>query len=130
LADLRALEAGCGGERPLDLRDRAIVSVLVTTAARNSSVRLLRIEDVDAERSIIAFVRAKGGKTLEVALHPETRAALLDESGYPASATSAPAMRLNRIAMPSGPRRPRSEPRSATPSRSIHRVKSAPWMKA
>ncbi|MFI5259155.1 MAG: tyrosine-type recombinase/integrase [Candidatus Limnocylindrales bacterium] len=86
LADLRALEAGCGGGRPLDLRDRAIVSVFVTTAARNSSVRLLRLEDVDLARSIIRFVRAKGGKTLEVALHAETRAALLAylERGRPA----------------------------------------------
>ena len=30
--------------RPLDLRDRAIVSLLETTAARNSAVRLLRVE--------------------------------------------------------------------------------------
>jgi len=86
LADLRALEAGCAGARPLDRRDRAIVSVLVTTAARNSSVRLLRLDDVDLVRSIIRFVRAKGGKTLEVALHPETRAALTAylEAGRPA----------------------------------------------
>ncbi len=86
LADLRALEAGCAGDRPLDLRDRAIVSVFVTTAARNSSVRLLRLDDVDFDRSIIRFVRAKGGKTLEVALHAETRAALLAylERGRPA----------------------------------------------
>jgi len=76
LDDLRALEAGCAGERPLDLRDRAITSVLVTTAARNSSVRLLRTDDIDLARSIIRFVRAKGGKTLEVALHAESRAAL------------------------------------------------------
>ena len=86
LDDLRALEAGCAGERPLDRRDRAIVSVLVTTAARNSSVRLLRLDDIDFERAIIRFVRAKGGKTLEVALHPETRAALAAylERGRPA----------------------------------------------
>ncbi len=86
LADLRALEAGCAGERALDLRDRAIVSLFVTTAARNSSVRLLRLEDIDFERSIIRFVRAKGGKTLEVALQRETRGALLAylERGRPA----------------------------------------------
>jgi integrase len=46
LEDLRALELGCDGDSPLDLRDRAIVAVLVTTAARNSSVRLLRLYDV------------------------------------------------------------------------------------
>jgi len=77
LDDIRALEAGCAGDRQLDLRDRAIVSILKTTAARNSGVRLLRLEDVDFERSLIRFRRGKGGKTLDVALQPETRAALL-----------------------------------------------------
>lgn len=76
LDDLRALERGCAGERALDLRDRAIVSILVTTAARNSSVRLLRLGDLDFDRALIRFRRAKGAKTLELALHPETRAAL------------------------------------------------------
>jgi integrase len=70
LDDLHALERGCAGQHPLDLRDRAIVSILVTTAARNSSVRLLRLGDVDFERSVIRFRRAKGGKTLELALQP------------------------------------------------------------
>jgi integrase len=73
LADLQALERGCAGDRPLDLRDQAIVSILKTTAARNSSVRLLRVEDVDLGRGWLVFRRAKGGRTLEVALHPETR---------------------------------------------------------
>jgi integrase/recombinase XerD len=75
--DLHALERGCAGDRPLDLRDRAIVSILVTTAARNSSVRLLRISDVDFERAVIRFARAKGAKTLEVALQPGTATVLL-----------------------------------------------------
>ena len=83
LDDLRALERGCEGGGPLDLRDRAIVSVLVTTAARNSSVRLLRVDDVDLERGLIRFRRAKGGKTLEVAIHASTRAAI---AGYLVSA--------------------------------------------
>ncbi len=76
LEDLRALEQGCAGDGPLDLRDRAIVAVLVTTAARNSSVRLLRCADVDLARDLIRFRRAKGGKTLEVALHAGARAAI------------------------------------------------------
>jgi integrase len=85
LDDIRALEAGCTGDRPLDLRDRAIVSILKTTAARNSGVRLLRLEDLDFERALIRFRRGKGGKTLDVALQPETRAALLAylEGGRP-----------------------------------------------
>src|SRR5674476_1266734 len=77
LDDIRALEAGCAGDRALDLRDRAIVSILKPTAAMNSSVRLLRLEDIDFERALIRFRRGKGGKTLDVALQPETRAALL-----------------------------------------------------
>jgi integrase len=77
LDDLHALERGCSGEEPLDLRDQAIVSVLVTTAARNSSVRLLRIGDVDFDRAVIRFRRAKGGKTLELALQPGTATTLL-----------------------------------------------------
>ena len=76
LADLRALERGCAGERPLDLRDRAMVAILVTTAARNSAVRLLRLEDVDRERSLLRFLRGKGGKTLLVRLHRDARTAL------------------------------------------------------
>ena len=68
LDDIRALEAGCDGDRPLDLRDRAIVSILKTTAARDSGVRLLRLEDIDFERALIRFRRGNGGKTLDVAL--------------------------------------------------------------
>jgi len=95
LDDLHALERGCAGDRPLDLRDAAIVSILVTTAARNSSVRLLRLGDVDFERAVIRFRRAKGGKTLELALQPGTASALLTylERGraafLPASSTPA-----------------------------------------
>jgi site-specific recombinase XerD len=86
LADLRALEIGCAGDRPIDLRDQALVAVLITTAARNSSVRLLRLDDVDLDRAIIRFRRAKGGKTLEIALHDDARAALVRylECGRPA----------------------------------------------
>jgi site-specific recombinase XerD len=86
LADLRALETGCAGDRPIDLRDQALVAVLITTAARNSSVRLLRLEDVDLDRAIIRFRRAKGSKTLEIALHDDARAALVRylECGRPA----------------------------------------------
>lgn len=91
LGDLEALRRGCEGDQPLDLRDRAIVSILVTTAARNSSVRLLAVDDVDFLRSLIRFRRAKGAKTLEVALHPEARAAITEylERARPALARGA-----------------------------------------
>ncbi len=86
LTDLRTLELGCAGAEPIDLRDRAILAVLVTTAARNSSVRLLRLDDVDLDRDLICFHRAKGDKTLEITLHPNARAAIAAylEVGRPA----------------------------------------------
>jgi integrase/recombinase XerD len=95
LDDLHALERGCAGVGPLDLRDQAIVSILVTTAARNSSVRLLRLGDVDFERAVIRFRRAKGGKTLELALQPGTATALLAylERGRAAFLPSSPTVR-------------------------------------
>jgi integrase len=70
LDDLHALGRSCAGDRPIDLRDRAIVSILMTSAARNSAVRLLRIEDLDFERSVVRFRRGKGAKTLAIALQP------------------------------------------------------------
>jgi integrase len=76
LADIAALERGCAGDDPLALRDQAAVAILKTTAARNSSVRLLRIGDVDFERGLIRFRRAKGGKTIELALHQHAAAAI------------------------------------------------------
>jgi integrase/recombinase XerD len=56
-------------------------------------VRLLRIGDVDFERSVIRFRRAKGGKTLELALQPGTATKLLAylERGRAAFLASSPA---------------------------------------
>ena len=110
LEDLRALEAGCAGERPLDLRDRAVVAVLVTTAARNSAVRLLRLGDVDPGRSVLRFRRGKGGRTLEVALHPDAGAAI---GRWLADGRPALVGALDPADDPSGRSRPRSHRCSA-----------------
>jgi site-specific recombinase XerD len=77
LDDLLALERGCAGSQPIDLRDQAMVSVLKTTGARNSSVRLLRLDDVDLERDLIRMKRGKGNKTFDIMIQPETKAALI-----------------------------------------------------
>ncbi len=102
IADLRALEAGCAGGRPIDLRDQALVAILVTTAARNSSVRLLRLEDIDLARAVIRFRRAKGGKTLDIALHDEVRTALLRylDHGRPALLAGAVRSRPRDLEVP------------------------------
>ena len=72
------------------MRDQAIVAILKTTAARNSSVRLLKVGDVDLARSMIRFRRAKGGKTLDVTLHPQAATAVRRylEEGRPALVTA------------------------------------------
>ncbi|MGK2849700.1 MAG: tyrosine-type recombinase/integrase [Candidatus Limnocylindrales bacterium] len=77
LDDLLALERGCVGSQPIDLRDQAMVSVLKTTGARNSSVRLLRLDDIDLERNLITMKRGKGNKTFDIVIQPETKAALI-----------------------------------------------------
>ena len=41
------------------------MAVLVTTAARNSSVRLLQCDDIDLVRGVIRFRRAKGDEESE-----------------------------------------------------------------
>jgi site-specific recombinase XerD len=50
---------------------------MLTTGVRNSSVRLLRLEDVDFERNCLTFRHGKKDKTLVVALQSATKAALL-----------------------------------------------------
>jgi Site-specific recombinase XerD len=75
--DLRALVKGCAGTAPIDLRDQAIVALMLSTGARNGSVRLLRLEDVDLTRNTISFLHAKGNKSFVVALQPETKATLI-----------------------------------------------------
>jgi len=76
LDDLRTLERGCLGDRTLDLRDRAIVSVLVTTTARTRACASSGSMTSTSSARSSASARGKGGKTLDVALHPETRSAL------------------------------------------------------
>jgi integrase len=77
LDDFVALERGCAGRSPLDLRDQAIVAIFKSTAARNSAVRMLRLEHVDLERNDITLPPEKGDTTYKVALVPEAKAAVV-----------------------------------------------------
>lgn len=77
LDDFAAVERGAAGRTPLDLRDQAIIALMKTTTARNSSVRLLRMTDIDFSQNLVTFRRAKGDNTYAVALHPEAKAALI-----------------------------------------------------
>lgn len=62
---IAALVSGIVGETPVDLRDRAIFSLLTTYGVRGVQVRRLRLEDVDWASSRIHFPSAKGGRAVE-----------------------------------------------------------------
>lgn len=62
---IETLVSGIGGDRPEDLRDRAILSLLSTYGVRGVQVRRLRLEDVDWAKSRIHFPAAKRGRPVE-----------------------------------------------------------------
>jgi integrase len=65
------------GDLPIDLRDRAIILILVTYAVRGVQVRRLRLDDIDWERDRIFFRAAKGGKDVVQHLTPEVGNSLI-----------------------------------------------------
>lgn len=77
LQDLEQLRKGAAGNDAIDLRDRAIIELMLTTGARAGSICKLRVDDLDLERGFVTFAKAKGGKTYVAILQPEARAALL-----------------------------------------------------
>jgi len=57
--EVRQLIIGIGQEKPGDIRDRAIISLLAVYGFRSSEVSRLRLEDLDWEREIILLSRTK-----------------------------------------------------------------------
>jgi site-specific recombinase XerD len=51
------------GDRPADIRDRAILMVLAVYGARAVEVRQLRLEDLDWERELLTVTRSKTRRT-------------------------------------------------------------------
>jgi integrase/recombinase XerD len=62
-ADVQRLLATTEGDRPTDIRDRAILMLLMVYGFRSGEVRNLRLDDLDWEREIIRLRRPKQGRT-------------------------------------------------------------------
>jgi len=73
--DIKSLLAVCPDWRQSGIRDRAILSVLLTTPARASEVCRLRLEDIDWENDRL-ILHGKGGTTYACVLFPECARAL------------------------------------------------------
>jgi site-specific recombinase XerD len=66
--DVQQLITSIKGDRPGDIRDRAILMLFATYGFRSAEVARLRLEQVDWEREIIAVVRPKQRRAQEYPL--------------------------------------------------------------
>jgi integrase/recombinase XerD len=63
---------GSSGEKPPQLRDRAILLLLAVYGLRSGEVRRLRIDDIDCKRDCLTVVRSKSGRRELFPLEPHT----------------------------------------------------------
>ena len=70
---MQRLVATTEGDRPQDLRDRAILLLLAVYALRSGEVRALKLEDVDWERNLLFIPRTKGRRTRALSSLPYGR---------------------------------------------------------
>jgi len=61
--DVQRLIASTEGDRPLDVRDRAILLLLAVYGLRSIEVRNLKLDDVDWQRNLLFIPRTKGRRT-------------------------------------------------------------------
>ena len=68
---MRQLFASIGNEKPIDLRDRALIGVMAYTFARASAAcRLAREDYIDLGRETMIRLKEKGGVEREIPCHP------------------------------------------------------------
>jgi site-specific recombinase XerD len=61
--DVQRLLATTESDRPADIRDRALLLLLIVYGFRSGEVRKLRLDDLDWERELIHLRRSKQGRT-------------------------------------------------------------------
>ncbi|MFN8541266.1 MAG: tyrosine-type recombinase/integrase [Thermomicrobiales bacterium] len=109
----RALEDACAGDSLRDLRDRALIVLMLATGLRASETLSLAVADLtSAEGHRIAWVTGKGGARERVKLAPKADRALrawLDASGIADGALFRRLYRLKTV-----PRRIRRRPTAST----------------
>jgi integrase/recombinase XerD len=75
--DVKRLIASTEGDRPSDLRDRAILLLLAVYGLRSVEVRTLKIEDVDWEGNLLFVPRTKGRRIEHYPLSPTVGEAIV-----------------------------------------------------
>jgi integrase/recombinase XerD len=74
---VQLLLASTTGNRPVDIRDRAILLLFVVYGLRSEEVQGLQLEDLDWKREVIRVVRPKSRRTQEYPLTATVGAAIL-----------------------------------------------------
>jgi len=75
--DVQQILASCAGDKPTEIRDRAMLMLLAVYGLRSAEVRSLRIDDIDWEREIIRIRRSKQLKTQQYPLVHEVGVAII-----------------------------------------------------
>lgn len=75
--DVQKLLISCAGDRPIEIRDHAMLLLIAVYGFRSGEVRHLRLEDVDWDREIIHIRRAKQRKNQSYPLVQEVGTAIL-----------------------------------------------------
>lgn len=75
--DVQRLIATTEGDRPMDVRDRAILLLLAVYALRSSEVRTLKLNDVDWQRNLLFIPRTKERRTEPYPLSPTVGEAII-----------------------------------------------------
>lgn len=75
--DIQRLIAGCDTERPIDIRDRAILMLLAIYGMRRSEIVKLQLDDIDWENDRIYIRRSKQSKPQVFPLSPNVGSAII-----------------------------------------------------
>jgi len=75
--DVQRLIATTEGDRPLDVRDRALLLLLAVYALRSGEVRTLKLDDVDWQRNLLFIPRTKGRRVEPYPLSPTVGEAIV-----------------------------------------------------
>jgi len=69
---VKSIIPGSPGDKPFQLRDRAILLLLAIYGLRSGEVRRLRLDDIDWKRGRVSVVRSKSGQREVLPLEPHT----------------------------------------------------------
>jgi len=75
--DVQRLIATTEGDRPLDVRDRAVLLLLAVYGLRSGEVRTLKLDDVDWQRNLLFIPRTKARRSEPYPLSPTVGEAIV-----------------------------------------------------